>query len=196
VANILIFAENAVPHQLRNEPDSDAVPQPVAERILTRASELDAALTANVQLTDLRAAAKEAGISTRAFDAALAEFQASEQGPAVVTRSRRRWRPLALLAACIALIAGAAVAVFGRTVAVSVSMVDATVSLRCLSAEEAIRLVRPYLPLPANLVRIQHGSAVLTIRATVQQLRQIETVIEEYDGNGSPACAARPTGPR
>jgi hypothetical protein len=49
------------------EPDAEVLSDPVAERLLARASELDAAHGAGAAVDDLRAAAAEAGISAGAF---------------------------------------------------------------------------------------------------------------------------------
>ena len=59
-------------------PDSGVLPEAAAERLLARASELDAARRRGAAVSDLRAAAEEAGISPQAFDAALAELNESD----------------------------------------------------------------------------------------------------------------------
>ena len=77
------------------ESDPEVRSQPVAERLLERASELDAALRGGtLAVSDLRSAATEAGISPEAFDAALAELRRAEEVPAPNVRGQpraRRW---------------------------------------------------------------------------------------------------------
>ena len=54
------------------------LPEDAAHRLLARAVELDATRGAELTITQLRAAAREAGISTAAFEAALREWQSAE----------------------------------------------------------------------------------------------------------------------
>jgi hypothetical protein len=71
-------------------PDLQVLPDREAARLLARASELDAERRAGTPVTELRAAAAEAGISAPAFEAALAAPRAGGG-----TRSRAsswRWR--------------------------------------------------------------------------------------------------------
>ena len=76
----------------RVEPKLEVLSEPAAARLLARASELDATLAAGATLTDLRTAAAEAGISSGAFDAALAEMRAAEHAPAPDVTPRPRPR--------------------------------------------------------------------------------------------------------
>jgi len=86
----------------RDESDAERLPEQVASRLLTRASELDAAQRAGSAVTELRAAATEAGISPAAFDAALSELhEGKAQVPDEITPRRRvpMWAFSAVVAA-------------------------------------------------------------------------------------------------
>jgi hypothetical protein len=184
-------------------PDPEPLPEPVAARLLARASELDAALRAgSVAVDDLRAAAGEAGISARAFDAALAELREGEEArvPDVGGPRRRRRRPWALVAAGVALFVVSTWVVARRAVPPDVPavggvpMVHEAILLRCLSATEAIALIRPHLTHPENTAQFARGSRVLTVRATPAQLLELKAALEQYEGTGSPTCPSRPPG--
>jgi hypothetical protein len=173
-----------------NEPDPESLPEPIAERLLARASELDAAQS-GPSVADLRAAAAEAGISTRAFDQALAEIQATRRVPEG-SRRTRRWR---LIAAVVALLAGGALTV-SRTFgwggsSVAPAMVEEVISLRCLSGGDAAELIRPLLKLPENTVYSTNNSQVLRIRATAEQMQQVKALLDKNEAAESPACNAR-----
>jgi hypothetical protein len=69
--------------------DGPRLPEDAAHRLLARAVELDAARAAEIPVARLREAAREAGISAAAFEAALAEAQAP---PATAAAARGgRW---------------------------------------------------------------------------------------------------------
>lgn len=104
-------------------PDVMRVDNSAAQRLLARAAELDA-LTESSSIAELRQAAREAGISTGAFEAALRELR-DDRGitalrdepaptPAMVSRSARvttngrRWIVRALAAATVLIAVGAA----------------------------------------------------------------------------------------
>ena len=198
-------------HRLPPKPEPEVLTESVAARLLTRASELDAARLAGVSVSELRAAALEAGISTRAFDAALAELQGAElqdaeqaRGPDVSVQPRRAPRTRALAAKVTALVfaAGALILFLGRVTTVASAppgppLVEETVLLRCLSPGEAAALIRPIFALRTDGVVLyapQRAERVLILRATPSQLRRAKAVLEEYEGAGSAACAARPPG--
>jgi hypothetical protein len=193
-------------HRLPPRPEPEVLTESVAARLLARASELDAARLAGVSVTELRAAALEAGISTRAFDAALAELQGAEQARVsdVSAQPRRapRTRAFAAKVTALAFAAGALLLFLGRVTTVASAppgppLVEETVLLRCLSPGEAAALIRPVLALRTDgtvLYRPERAERVLIIRATPEQMRRAKAVLEEHEGVGSAACAARPPG--
>jgi hypothetical protein len=67
----------------RNRPDPAALPQDLAERVLGRAAELDAAQRDAVPVARLREAAEAAGIAPAAFDEALSDVTGHRPGAPV-----------------------------------------------------------------------------------------------------------------
>jgi hypothetical protein len=169
----------------------------VAERLLTRASELDALGRANSTLAELRAAAAEAGISSAAFDAALAEMKAETATPVPLApaeaRGRRNgWmRTVALLGLMFAAVIGY------RTMRIvppapAAPLVEEVVLLQCLPAAEAAALVRPLLRSPeGTIVMPADAPRALTIRATEEQLRRVKAAIEEAERASGRTCPAQ-----
>jgi hypothetical protein len=182
--------------------DSEVLSEPAAARLLSRASELDAARGAGAAVLELRAAALEAGISARAFDEALAELHGAEQArvPDVRAQPRRRRRLWALAVGVAALIAASSIAVnralvpSGVAAQAAAPMIQEAFLLRCLSPGEAAELIRPLLDLRTNTVVYSAAQAprVLTIRATPAQIRNVRSALDRYEGAGSPACARGP----
>lgn len=180
--------------------DDEVLSDPVAARLLDRASQLDAALRTGAPVAELRAAAAEAGISAAAFEAALAEMRAEDEQrtPRAVDRTRRAWaRPLVV--GLLGLAAFASMAVV-RTptpageAAASVPTVEQSFLLRCLSPGEAAELIRPLLQLPANT--IVHAPAraprVLRVTGTAEQMASVKALLDKHESAGSAACASRP----
>ncbi|WP_041265391.1 hypothetical protein [Gemmatimonas aurantiaca] len=198
----------AVSHRAPPEPNSETLPAEVAARLFARASELDVAYGDNIAVpdrramtdlrvvADLRAAAIEAGISARAFDAALAELAgtAPERVPEVGGKPRPR-RVWALAAGVMAFIAVGVVAVQqSRPWKHSVPTVDEAFVLRCMTADEAAGLVLPVLGDPTNsqLKASAQTPRVLTVRTTPAQMRNVRAVLAEHEPTGSQAvCAPR-----
>ena len=169
-----------------------------AARLLARASELDA-MSAGATVTELRAAAAEAGISDRAFDAALAEMQGeAELQPLAANVAPRGRRPARVLVAGAAMLVALAALVLARTETSTTSngprpnmpMVEEAFLLRCLTGAEAATLVRPILAGERTTLLLQaRAPRVLTIRATPQQLREVRALLERHEAPGAPACA-------
>lgn len=186
-------------HRPPTDPDDDALRPAAAERVLARASRLDAARADAVRVRHLRAAAVEAGIGPGAFDTALAEVR-TEDAPrpsagAAAGRRARRW--FAGAAATVALVAAALATAGLRTGANAppgVSTVEEGVLLRCLAPGEAAELVRPLLSDRASTVRFNPRLAprVLTIRTTPERLARAKTLLAEQEGAGARSCTAAP----
>ena len=91
----------------RNQPrDADRLPEEAARRLLQRASELEAARSAELSVAELRDAAREAGITPGAFDQALAEVRARDAAAVAGTdhsrlRGLTRFWPAALILAAL-----------------------------------------------------------------------------------------------
>lgn len=179
------------------ERSPDALPEQAAARLLTRASELDAAHAADVAVADLREAATEAGISAHAFDSALAEVQGagSSRVSDVVRPSRRAGRRWILgAAAAAALTVGVIATSWHRTVTSAdamptVPVVEEVIVLRCLTGGEAAELVRPLLQDRASTMRVTPAAPrVLTIRTTPAQLQRVKALLAEHERTGMGAC--------
>jgi hypothetical protein len=174
--------------------DHHVLPQAVGDRVLARASELDAAIRSGASVAQLRSAALEAGISEAAFDAALSEV---ERGSRV---KEKRWPPwwqrrfLAFSAAFV--LAGLAVTTVRMLTparvppAVTVEVVQESILLRCISHADAEAFVRPYVA-GANTT-VQYGSTdagrVLIVSGTRQQLAAAREALAKHEAT-LPACA-------
>jgi hypothetical protein len=124
------------------EPPADALPPAAAERVLERASRLDAARADEVPVTHLRTAAAEAGIAPGAFDRALEEIRAEDASRAFAGRPAgrlpRRW--IAGVAAAALLVAGGIATAWPRAgvdPAAAAGTVEESVVVRCLTVGEA-----------------------------------------------------------
>lgn len=177
--------------RLPAESDPEVLSNPVAERVLSRASELDAALRGGTMaVSELRSAAVEAGISPEAFDAALAEVRDADEAPAPnVTQQppANRWRWAFAVAAALLAVGSLGVARMATPTAAGVPMIEKTFLLRCLPAGQAAALIRPVLDLPTNAVTAS-ADGVLIIHATSAQIEKVQSVLDPYEGAQSPAC--------
>jgi hypothetical protein len=95
----------------------EVLPADTASRLLARASELDAA-DGGLSVAELRAAAAEANISGRAFDAALAEMRGAEAARVsnAGTRRQRSVRLKTAAAGLVVLVVGGMLAIARMTV--------------------------------------------------------------------------------
>lgn len=191
--------QNRFSSERHSEPLSDAE----AERLLGRASELDAVRTAVSSVADLRAAAGEAGISAPAFDAALAELHEDSGGVEreigrQPPRRSRRWALSGLVAALFA--AGALLVTLQRAptggdATAGAPGIEEALLLHCVSPAEAAALIRPILSLPWNTIVVrEEAPRVLTLRATPDQLQRAKELLAKYEGAESSSCAPRPAG--
>ncbi len=179
-----------------SRPDDEFVPDRLRERLLERASELDAR---EARVSDLRAAATEAGISQRAFDAALEEMRLTRE---LRTEKRQRTRGMRLLltflvSVGLTILVGSYI--IPRTIAQptvstvprvpeGTAMRSADYDLGCLTEQAAIDLVRPLLKYRENTISRSEVEGPLRITATAEQHREIERALEG-------ACAVRSVEP-
>lgn len=171
--------------------DGEVLSETVTTRVLARASELDAARATGATVSELRAAAAEAGISAAAFEAALAEVQGAESQPVAHVESRPR-RRLGLLATSVALVALLAVVLVSMRVVPNVapvtSPVEQTFRLRCVSSAQAADLIRPLLQ-PSNTLVFPPDSREVVVRARQAQLENVRAALDRAERE-APACPA------
>ena len=189
----------------RRSSDSDVLPQAVSDRVLARASELDAALRSGASVAQLRTAALEAGISEAAFEAALAEVQRGGS----VTEPRRPpwWRKSFLAFAVLFLLAGVGVTALRMILPApvappaAVEIVEEPILLRCLAPEDAGALLAPVMKGENATIRVSStdGGRVLTVSGTRAQVAEAKDVLARHEAT-LPACdvptpPARPVTP-
>ena len=69
------------------------------------------------------------------------------------------------------------------------AVMTSTIALRCLSAEQARELVRPYLNHNQSIVVGTIGSTqTLTLRGTAQEIEQTKKVVEQFEAHPAAAC--------
>ena len=182
--------------------DDKVLSEQLATRVLTRASELDAALKVGASVAELRRAALEAGISAEAFEAALAELHdTGAQVPAANMQPVSRARGW-FLAAAIALVVTLGSIMISRMVVVAppvaaASMIEETLLLRCLAPGEAAELIRPTLRLPGNTVVSSPGNAprAITVRGTQSQIHDVRALLQWHESGAASTCPAPGSAP-
>lgn len=181
--------------------DRKVFAQPEAERLLARASELDVVRRAGSDVSELRAAAAEAGISSQAFDAALAEMRGGADASSISLaspRSRTRHWPWIAVAALVMLFGGMVIVPRGAGVvaveAVAATTTEEALLLRCVAPGEAAELVRPLLQNPWNtlVTNPEQAPRVLRVRGTPSKLAAVKAELAKYEGDGSAACPVAP----
>lgn len=175
-------------NERRPAPPETILSEPDAKQILARASELDVALRAGTSIATLRAAAAEAGISSAAFDAALAEAEAKEQERGTPARARQRPHLLSRAAAAAVMVL-AIVTVSVQRSSTRARMIEPVLQVRCISPEDAAELIRPYLDRSSRIL-IPPGSHLLRVRATQAQIEKIRSVLAEAERSAT-TCASR-----
>lgn len=185
------------------KPVPKALPEPLAARLLERASELDAAHRAHfVDVAALRAAANEAGISERAFNEALAELEGHPPTAETSSKSQRP-RRRGTLAAAAAAFALSALLVFrlaapapgsvrarsapARAVAAGAEIVEQSYTLPCAPSADALDRIRDGLA-HASSIRTRSNSPVIEIRATIAGHREIKALLARYSSDGTLSC--------
>jgi hypothetical protein len=179
----------------QRDPDGQVLSESIRERLLRRASELDAARS-GTRMADLRAAAAEAGISPAAFDEAVAELHLADEAsaPAPLQGSRARSRFLRIsVAVMVGLVAIGVLRMVipMETQAVSTgAIVEQSFVLRCLSTPDAADLIRTNLrgSTGASVITRGNASRIITVRATNAEIERVKQMLEENDGVGSTAC--------
>jgi hypothetical protein len=181
-------------------PEFDRLPDHLAKRVLARASEIDAAGAA---VTDLREAAREAGISPAAFEAALAEVQ---DVPVPVRKETpraappRRWFSGAVVGG-VGMLLFLIMAVFipravqrAGPASDEVAISEQIFRLNCISGNEAGLLVRPVIKSPYGQVTIspQGSPQAMVVRGTAEELQAVKALLEQRDGVPGQACAVPP----
>jgi hypothetical protein len=167
----------------------ERLPEPAARRVLDRASTLDAAHGSSVPVDALREAARDAGISAEAFEAALAE----ERRGSLSTRRRAR-RPWALLSIFAAAVLFGGVVVQRITVRNAADAgTDQAFTLRCVDAANAVERLRTHLTKnDAIRVRLQSNTArVLRVHAPTDVMAKIAAEIAAAEDE-APTCAVPP----
>lgn len=187
-----------------SERERKVLSEQLATRVLTRASELDAALKAGATVAELRRAALEAGISAEAFEAALAELQddAARVPDANVRRVRggrggrggRSWF-FAVVIGLVMTVGAYGIARRRTPDVLAVPMVEEAFVLRCLAPGQAAALVRPLMRLPQNTVTIspERAPGMITGRGTPDQMQQVRLLLDRYEEPA--ACPAAPPRP-
>lgn len=173
----------------RREPEREVLPEKVGERLLRRASELDVANRSGAEVARLRAAAAEAGISNAAFDAALAELREEQSAPVATEPVRQRSRsPVwAIVVGAIAILLAGVITMRTVVPVPPTPLVQWTFAHPCLSAEQAMALVRPLLQDGKSTVQTSPSSApgVITIRTTPAQLERVRELLRRQDAAGA-----------
>jgi hypothetical protein len=173
------------------EPDRETLPAKVAERLLARASELDA--TGLSTVTQLRAAATEAGISSAAFDAALAELRnANAQRDLVAPTPPRRSGIRRFAAGITVVVVGLLLLTSRRATAPDVGAVpmhNESLLLRCISAGEAAEMARSVLDLPRN--SLEYANRRLTVHGTSAQIAELRATIDRHEATMTSCTPSR-----
>ena len=168
----------------RMEPDAEVLPANVAERVLKRASELDAVHATGTAIAELRAAAAEAGISEHAFEAALGELQQGGRAPGPAPSTKRWLRLFIGLATVGAVVLAAAMFVIPARLAprATPGMAEHTIQLNCAPADQVMERIRPLLTDPNNtMVRAGNTASSIIVRVTPEQLQKVQSVVDQLD---------------
>jgi len=165
-------------------PVRDVIPEDARERILRRASELDA-MRGGVRVADLRAAAAEAGISRDAFDAALAEEHAPRT-PSTATHHRRRAAVVAMAALVVAIMFWPSERPTSTAAGVPKgALVEQTFFLRCISPHDAMTAIRKNLQQPGIAsMWATVGSNAVTLEASGADIERVRAALAKVDGAG------------
>ena len=157
-------------------PDPELLSQAAARELLERAGEIDSDTTS---VDTLRVAAREAGISDAAFEAALVEMRGRIAVRTEPTPSpwRRRFI-LTIVAGAMLLFAG--VVVIPRLVGAPKTepVTDHDILVQCLPMRMAQDIAQKLMTLPDNEVQLSKGSRVLRVRATAAQIKTLQSIFD------------------
>ena len=155
-------------------PDRELLTQAAARQLLERAGEIDADSTS---VDALRAAAREAGISEAAFEAALIEMRGRKVTGVQQPPKRSRTKTIVTAMVVAAMLIGASVFVLipGRAGRAQAGMVDHQMLVQCLPMRMAQDIARTILTSPDNQVQMSPGSRVLRVRATMEQINALQS---------------------
>jgi hypothetical protein len=168
-------------------PDRELITQSAARQLLERAGQIDSDSTS---VDTLRAAAREAGISDAAFEAALIEMRSKGATPAIAPPSPWKRRFIVTMAAA-AMFFAAALFVIPAAVDSSSDIVDHEFVVRCLPMSQAQDIARQVLVNQGNEVRMTSGSRIMRVRATPEQFRALQSAFESA-AKGLTSCDNTP----
>lgn len=176
----------------RNHETRDVIADSAAAQLLKRAVEIDAKRGMSVSITDLRAAAMEAGISTDAFEDALAELRARDPRSVASPGRTRRLRQIGIAAlTAMMLVAGYLVTRLLSPARAPVATMEQIFSLQCIGGQEAAIQVRDAVG-PEGTISITKGAPhILRVRTTPKQMQDVQSILGRIDGPESSACASR-----
>ena len=172
---------------MADSPERELLSQSAARQLLERAGQIELESTT---VDTLRQAAREAGISEAAFEAALSEMrgQVATQPPVNVAGSRRRL--LTGIGFGVGLmVVLMAVFVIPRAVApVRLPIQSSETLVKCLPMETAADIARGTLG-PASRVTVSPGSRFLRFEGTPEDMARLTAALNEASKT-APSCDA------
>jgi hypothetical protein len=168
-------------------PDRELITQSAARQLLERAGQIDSDSTS---VDTLRAAAREAGISDAAFEAALIEMRSKAATPAVAPPSPWKRRFMVAMAAAAMLFA-TALFVIPAAVESPPEILSHEFVVQCLPMSQAQDIAQKILVNPGNEVRMARGSRIMRVRATAEEFRALQAALESA-AKGLTSCDNTP----
>ena len=161
--------------------DRELLSQRAARQLLERAGQIDSESTS---VDTLRAAAREAGISEAAFEAALVEVRGNMAGQAV-TRPRRSMRGIAFGAIAAVLLMAAIV--ISRRASVPRSEIGShEFTVRCISMQSAADIAHLTLG-PDAQVSWVNGSRTMRARLSADEFAKLQNALAAA-AKDAPSC--------
>ena len=160
---------------MSSSPDRELLTQAAARQLLERAGEIDADTTS---VDALRAAAREAGISEAAFEAALVEMRGRMATPPAPQLPKRRMAVVTGIATAVLLMALGAFVLIPRAVGSGrPEMQTYSFRVNCVPMNQAQDIARSLLAGPDNEIQLQAGSRYLRVRATPAQFQGLQSAL-------------------